>query len=220
MRSDVRPLTEKEIESLEQALGRPVDRKYLVYWISQSIRDAIRSASLGTPRQLRDRLLEIEREGREWLRCIDESRAESFLTGRANLPEFRTAAAAFCDRVASLAREVDTLVRPGRARTPAALEAFVERMVGIAKRAKVRPSTPSRRLDRQKSPPAFFRFLLTALRTARRVIKTSPLADDLKTEALSRLQYETRDTLIKLVVKVRGRIGNYREGSRGLVEWE
>jgi len=46
----IRALTETEIESLEQALGKPVDRKYLDYWISQSIADAVTLARQPTAR--------------------------------------------------------------------------------------------------------------------------------------------------------------------------
>jgi hypothetical protein len=119
MRPHIRPLTEAEIESLEQALGKPVARKDLVYWVSKSIEDMVRLASKPTPRRLRDSLLQFEREGREWLTDIAESESASFLAARANLPEFTAAASAFCDQVASLAREVHCLVRPGRSCTPA-----------------------------------------------------------------------------------------------------
>jgi ribosomal protein S13 len=221
MRPHIRPLTEAEIESLEQALGKPVARKDLVYWVSKSIEDMVRLASKPTPRRLRDSLLQFEREGREWLTDIAESESASFLAARANLPEFTAAASAFCDQVASLAREVHCLVRPGRSCTPAALEAFVDRMLGIAKRAHVLPSTPSRAENRQRVyPPAFFGFVTTALRVARQVIKRSPLPEEQKAAALSQTQIRSREALIKLVVKVRGRIGGYRETPYGLVEWK
>ena len=217
---NIRPLTDTEIDSLAELLGNNIDRKYLVHWISQSITDTVRSARLGTPRQIRDSLLEVERGGREWLKRIDESRVRSLLTMRANLPEFRATTVAFCDRVTSLVQELNTVVGPGRSRTPPALEAFVEHVIGLAKKAKVLPSTPSRRADRQAHSPAFFQFLVGALRIARQVIKTSKLPEDVKAEALSRLQYTSTDALIKVVVKARGRIGNYRATPHGLVEWE
>jgi hypothetical protein len=221
LRPHICPLTEVEIESLAQALGKPVDRKYLVHWVSETIKDIVRLARQPSPRQLRDSLLQIEREGREWLADIAESDSASFLAARTNLPEFTAAAFTFCAHVASLAREVDRLVQPGRSRTPAALEAFVDRMLGIAKRAHVLPSTPSRAENRQRSyPPAFFRFLTTALRVARQVIKRSSLPDDEKAAALLQTQIRSREALIKLVVKVRGRIGDYRETPYGLAEWK
>jgi hypothetical protein len=93
-------------------------------------------------------------------------------------------------------------------------------MIGIAKRAGVLPSTPSRSEKRQrvKSPP-FFQFVTTALRLARQVIRTSPLPSDQQAAALSKLQIQSPDALNKLVVKLRGRIGSYRETPGGLVEW-
>jgi hypothetical protein len=179
----------------------------------------VKSARLGTPRQIRDSLLKVERDGRKWLKKIDESRASSLLTMRVALREFRIVTAAFCDRVNALAQEINTVVGPGRARTPTALEAFVAHMIGIAKKAGVPPSTPSRRSDRKAESTVFFKFLLSAVRTARQVIKTSKLPEDLKAEALSRLQYTTRDALVEVVVKTRGQIKNYKKTPYGLVEW-
>lgn len=219
MHTDIRPLTDKEIDDLERALGKPVDRNYLVHWISQSIADAVTLAGRPTPRQMRDMLLQVERDGRELLSDIEESNVASFLAAHTDLPKFRAAAAEFCDHVGRLAGDLDTFVR-GRPRTPAALEAFVDRMIGIAKRAAVLPSTPSRSEKRQrlKSPP-FFEFVTTALRLARKVIRTSPLPADQQAAALAKLQIQSTDALNKLVVELRGRIGNYRETPHGLVEW-
>ena len=180
-------------------------------------------ASQPTPREVRDGLLQIERSGRVWLRALEESKAASLLAARANLSEFRAGAATFCDRVTSLARQVDAVVR-GRSRTSIALEQFVDRMTGIAKRAKVPPSTPSRAdkprakvrvaghaTNRKRAePPAFFKFLTTAVRVACRVIKTSPLPEDQQAAALSKMWIHSEDALNKLVVKLRGRVGNYR----------
>jgi len=152
---------------------------------------------------------------------MENSKAAPLLAARASLPKFRADAVAFCDRVASLGGEVGALVRSGRSPTLAPLAVFIDRLIGIAKRAKVLPSTPSRRSNRQTdSPPAFYSFVITALRVARQVIKTSQLPDDQITAALSKLQYQDRDALIEIVVQARGRIGNYRETPHGLVEWD
>jgi hypothetical protein len=216
----IRPLTEAELEALEKALGAPVDREHLNYWLSEAIEDAVRSASYPPPRQLRDGLLEIERNGRQLLSSMDEPKVAAFIGARANFGEFRAATAQFCDQIGALAREVDALVRPGRSRTPAALEGFIDRVIGIAKKAMVLPSTPSRREERQTAETTvFFGFLNKALGIARRVIKSSQLPDDLKAAADSKLKYRTREALIELVVKVRGQVGNYREAQDGLVEW-
>jgi hypothetical protein len=222
MEARIRPLTRDEIESLQKALGKPVDRKYLAHWISRSIADAIKLADRPTPRQMRDVLLRIERGGRAWLREVGDGKATLYLTAHADLRHFVATTTAFCDDVARLARDLDPLVR-GRPQTPAALEGFVLRMLGIAKRAGVLPSTPSRRLNR-RSPnnPPFFRFVTTALRVAKQVIKTSSISADQRAVTLSKLRVQSPDALNKLVVKLRGRIRNYRRSRHGggLVEWD
>jgi hypothetical protein len=216
----IRALRKDEIEDLKRALGAPVDREYLRYWISQSIEDAVQLAYAITPAQMRNALARIEGDGRKWLNALDKSKAAHFLSARADLANFKAAATRFCDRVASLTREVETAVGRGPPRRPAALELFVERMLGIAKRAGVLPSTPSRRLERKTAqPPAFFGFLVMALRIARQVIKTSPLPEGVKRAALSKLPNQTRETLIEIVVRKRGRIADYVESNskQGLV---
>jgi hypothetical protein len=219
MCSRIRPLTSAELETLEKALGAPVDRDHLAHWLSLSIQDTVRSARYPSPRELRDALLTIERHGRQLLASMDAPNLAIFLGERTDLAKFRTAAAQFCDQIVALAREVDAVVGPGRSRTPAALEGFVDRMIGIAKTSKVLPSTPSRRENRRTAvAPAFFGFLLTALRIARQVIKTSPLPEDVKAAAASKLQHQSREALIETINKVRGNIGNYRETSHGLIE--
>jgi hypothetical protein len=218
-RPDIRPLNPTEIRNLEQALGAPVDREYLVHWVSQAIADVVALAGQPSPRRIRDRLLKIERDGRAWLRDVEESEAASFLAARVHLAQIRASTTSFCDRVASLVQEIDAVVR-GRPRTSLALEVFVDRMIGIAKRAGVLPSTPSRRRSTSGTPnPAFFEFASTALRIARAVIKTSSLSDDQKAAALSKVRIQGPDALNKLVVHSRGRIGNYRSMTHGLVEW-
>ena len=230
-RPEIRPLSETETQRLEQALGAQVDREYLVHWVSQAIADAVMLASQPTPREVRDGLLQIERSGRLWLRALEESKAGSLLAARANLSEFRAGAATFCDRVSSLARQVDAVVR-GHPRTSIALEQFVDRMIGIAKRAKVLPSAPSRAAKkrarvrvaghaatrRRAVPTSFFKFLTTAIRVARSVIKTSALPDDQQAAALSKMRIHSEDALNKLVVKLRSRVRHYSPTPFGLVE--
>ena len=222
MHPHIRHLTDAEIDSLEQVLGAPVDRQKLANWLSHSIEYAVRSASQPTPRQVRDSLFRFEREGRQWLRAMDESSIAPLLTARANLRQLKNSATSYCDRLDSLARQVAALVR-GRPRTPAALELFVDNMIGIAKQAKVRPSTPSRSTKRKRdySPP-FFAFLTKTLRIARQMIRSSSLPEKSKRAALANLPFRSTDALGKLVVKRRGRIASYRLSSdkRALVEWE
>lgn len=215
----IRALTETEIEELQRALGRRVESDYLAHWVSEAINDTVRSIRFPTSRQLRDGLRDIEHRGRQLLSRIDDPKVVWFLRERTALAKFRTAAAQFCEDTAALVRDLDVQVKPGRSRTPAVLEAFVDRMIGIAKRAKVPPSTPSRRMGRKTAAtPAFFNFLRIALRIGRQVIETSKLPDDVKKAAVAKLQFQTRDALVKVVVKARGKIGKYRETPFGLVE--
>jgi len=39
---NIRQLTEEEISRLERALGKPIERDYLVYWISTAIRELVK----------------------------------------------------------------------------------------------------------------------------------------------------------------------------------
>ena len=95
-------------------------------------------------------------------------------------------------------------------------------MIGIAKKAKVLPSTPGRAVRSQtapRSPPAFFNFTIKALAIAKEVIKSSPLPDDRKKAALSILRIQSNEALSKLLEQLRGQISNYREGEHGIIEW-
>lgn len=179
----------------------------------------MRSVSYLPPRELRDSLRDLEHCGRRLLRNIDEPKVARFLRVRIDLASFRTAAVQFCDDTAALIREVNAVVGPGRSPTSTVLEAFIDRMIGIAKRAKVLPKVPSRRANRKTAAtPPFFSFVRTALRIGRQVIQTSKLPDHVKVAAVARLQYQTRDALIEVVIRKRGKIRNYRPTPSGLVE--
>jgi hypothetical protein len=102
------------------------------------------------------------------------------------------------------------------------LEAFLNPLIGIAKRANVLPSTPSRALlgasDSAPGSP-FFSFVTEALDIAMDVIRSSPLPQDQIDAALAALSNVTDQSLVKTLEGLRGRIGDYREGAAGLVEW-
>jgi hypothetical protein len=222
-RSDItiRPLTEREIEQLERSLGRPVDRNLLVHWVSQSIRDVVRLRDLPTARECRDALLLVVRDGREWIQDINHCPCASLIGQKAELDELTAGMARVCDRAEFVAKEFRAAIKPGRHRARFALEAFLDRMIGIAKMAKVLPSTPGRAPRSQtapRRPPAFFNFVKAALAIARDVIRSSPLPHG-KEEALSVLRPQSDEALGKLLERLRGRTGNYRESERGLVEW-
>jgi hypothetical protein len=220
--SPVRPLTDEEIERLQGRLGRPVDRDFLVRWVSQAIRDVVRlSAQRAQPNahECRDGLKRIAKEGRRWLELIDTCPGISLLG--AELDEFKRGVARFCDQADLLANKFT--VKRGNPRTSVLVRAFIDRMVGIAKTAGVYPRGESRALRSQtapRPPPDFFWFVDEALAIAEDVIKSSPMAEDLKQAALSMLTVKSRGALSKLVEQTRGKISDYREGPHGgLVAW-
>jgi hypothetical protein len=222
-KDNIRPLTEHEIERLETAIGQPLDRDHLVYWVSEAIRDVVRLPDMPSPREYRDALLQITDDGRRWLRRIEKFPGAKYLPKRVELEEVTSVVARFCDSADSFAEQLGTSIKRGHPRTPFVLKAFLDRMIGIAKRARVPPSTPGRAVRSQTAPrlpPAFFRFVLEALAIARDVIKTSPLPESKKKAAAFILRIQSEDALSKVMVGLRGQIGSYGEGTHGLVEWD
>jgi hypothetical protein len=65
--TQLRPLTEQEIENLEHTLGKPVERDYLVSWLTTAMQDIVRLSKQPTARECRDDLFQIVQEGRSWL---------------------------------------------------------------------------------------------------------------------------------------------------------
>jgi hypothetical protein len=128
-RYNTRQLTEEEISRLERALGRPVDRDYLVYWISTGIRELVkRSTPVVSPREYRDELEEIVQQGRRWIETVRQSRSTPLLP--LDVEQLISSVATFSDAVESLAKQSDNSVRPGRPQTNLALEAFLDRLIG------------------------------------------------------------------------------------------
>jgi len=163
----------------------------------------------------------VVRDGREWIQDINHCPCASLIGQKADLDELTAEVAQVCDRAELVAKEFRAAIKPGRHRAQFALEAFLDRMIGIAKSAKVLPSTPGRAPRSQtapRQPPAFFNFVKAALAIARDVIRSSPLSHG-KEEALSILRPQSDEALGKLLERLRGRTGNYRESERGLVEW-
>jgi hypothetical protein len=95
-KADVRPLTETELQRLESALGKSVDRQYLAHWVSEAIRDVTRLSILPSAPELRTDLMRMAREGRQWLRHATEY-SDTFLPRqRSALDLLLPAAEAFC----------------------------------------------------------------------------------------------------------------------------
>ena len=219
---EMRPLTDNEIARLERALGSPIERNYLAYWVSRAIEAFIVLMTLPPPRERRDDLKEIAEQGHKWIKTVEQSRSTPLLPAVLEVEQLTSSVRTFCDAVASLARQLDQAVGPGHPRTNVALVAFLDPLIGIAKRAKVLPSTPSRALlgasDAPPGPP-FFGFVTEALDIAMDVIRSSPLPQDQMDAALAALSNVTDQSLVKTLEGLRGRMGDYREGAAGLVEW-
>lgn len=199
--NNIRPLTEKEISRLERALGKPIERDYLVYWISTGICDLVK---LSTPivSEYRDELEEIVQQGRRWIETVNQSRSTPLLPNVLDVDQLISSVARFSDAVESLAEQSDKSVGPGRPQTHLALEAFLGRLIGSAKRAKVRPSTPSRAMVRPLNPspgPPFYEFVTEALEIAEEVTKSSPLPQNQMDAALAVLRAPTDQALIKVL---------------------
>jgi hypothetical protein len=136
--------------------------------------------------------------GRKWIDIVRQSHSTSLLPKVLEVEQLISSVATFSDAVGSLAYQADNSVGPGRPPTHLALEAFLDRLIGIAKRAKVRPSTPSRELVDPINP-------LPGPEIAAEVIKSKLVK---------------WRVLIKAIERVRDKSGDYREGAAGLVEWD
>jgi hypothetical protein len=219
---EIRPLTDTEIAQLESALGKPVDRDYLVYWVSQAIRDVVKLSTLPSRREYRDELSQIARQGRRWVQHLEQSRSASVLPKTLKLERVISSVTTFCERVESVAAHAESLIGPGRHRIPFALEIFLNHLIGVAKRAQVLPSTPSRALRSQtapRRPPPFFEFVTEALDIAIEVVKSSSLPKTEMNAVLSVLASRTDPNLTKILERLRGQISNYQPSAHGLVEW-
>jgi hypothetical protein len=215
----LRPLTEEEVKRLERALGKPIDRKRLVHWVEQATRDVVRLWNEPTLRDCRDGFSRIAREGRRWLQHIECCPGELILQQNTELDQLMATVSGFCENTEAVAKRLSAAIHPGHARTPFVKEAFLDRMIGIAKMARVLPSTPGR-ATKPTLPPAFFAFTKKALAIARDVIESSPVPEDQKKAALLSLLVQSDEALIKVLERLRGKIGNYQESEHGLVEWE
>src|SRR5215469_18397501 len=100
---NIRQLTDEEISRLERALGKPVERAYLVYWISTGIRELVKlSTPIVSPREYRDELEEIVQQGRKWVETLKQSRSTSLLPNVLEIEQLISSVATFSDAVESL----------------------------------------------------------------------------------------------------------------------
>jgi hypothetical protein len=154
--------------------------------------------------------LKIAGEGREWINRI-HGFSGAFLLGE--LSELTTTVTQFCDRADSAAERLKPVIKPGHPRIPFPLEGFLQNMIGIAKRAKVLPSTPGRAARKTADRAvrsSFLDFVLATLAVSRDVIKSSPLSEGEKQAALAILRIQSEGALIKVREDLRGRIGAAR----------
>jgi hypothetical protein len=230
----LRTLTREELDRLEAAFEKPVDREHLEHWISTSISNAVKLSSLPLPGQARDKLKKLASEGHKWLdqvesdpikgllerQIVQEHKRwpDALLEHKKRIEELKATITEVCAQADSTAVAVGRLIKRGGQRsTPPALIAFLDNMIGIAKRNKIRPSTPQRDMS-SKKPPAFFLFVEKALATAEDVIESSPISNQQKRRALQSLRYPSRDALIRILERKRGLIGDYHDSPYGLIE--
>jgi hypothetical protein len=218
---EIRPLSDAEIEALKKILGARVKRKHLVYWLTQAIRDVVVLSSQPPARERRDDFRRIAKEGRHWVRGFKMSPDLKTLQTRARLEKVEAVVIQFCENVESLARDLEPAIKRGT-RIPFALETFIDRMIGVAKVARVRPSIPRRVIRSQtapRRPPVFFQLIQAALELARDVISSSQISSPVKNAALETIRKRSDYALVEILVGLRGRIGNYRVGPHGVTEW-
>jgi hypothetical protein len=232
--ADLRTLTREELDRLEAALEKPVDRQHLEHWASTSISNTVKLSGLSSTSQARDKLKKLASEGRKWLDQLEAEPIKGLLEQKAlrehkgwpdappehnnKIEELKAKMAKVCAEADSTAAALGGLIKQGGQRpTPPALTAFLDTMIGIAKWNKIRPSTPQRDME-SKKPPPFFVFVEEALAIAKDVVESSPIPSEQKRRALQSLRYASRDALIKIIERSRGLIRNYHDSPYGLIE--
>jgi hypothetical protein len=212
-------LSAKDIEALERVLGKPIaDHKLEAVRLSRIIRDLAWLTIQPKRQDYRPQLREIARQGRTWLRTIEKFPAQPMLHD-SNVEAMKTEVTRFCDLVDILRREHGKAFRTGPPRTRLLLQVFIRQLIGIAKRARVLPSTPSRIVLPERPPPPFFLFVKEALAMAWRLVRSSSLTQKQQQAASAIFSVGGDEALIKQIELVRGRIGDYRDSPHGLLEW-
>jgi hypothetical protein len=218
MRPVVRPLTDAEVESLEQALGNPVDRNLVAQRMSQIIGDIVRLAIQPKLPDYRDNLRRLARQGRLWLREIAEHPIQATLRGNTNLEQLQVEVTRFCDQVDVIRQLHGAGIKAGAPRRRLLLQVFIGELIGIAKRAGVPPSTPGRAVLPTKPPPPFYRLVKAALSIGEEIVLSSSLSERQKRAAQSVFVVDGDEALVKQIETVRGRISDYHPSPHGLLE--
>jgi hypothetical protein len=220
MRPKIRPLTKAEVESLKQALGKPIDGELLVRRLSRIIREVVYLAVQPKPPDHRPQLRRLARQGRLWLREIAESPTQTVLRANTNFEQLKGEVTRFCDQVDAMRRQYGAGKKAGPPRRRLLLQVFIGELIGIAKLAGVRPSTPGRATLPEKPAPPFYRFVTAAVAIAEDVVLSSSLTDRQRKAAQSVFTVPGDEALVKQIEIVRGRVGDYvpSEHGHGLVE--
>jgi hypothetical protein len=216
----IRVLTNEEVERLQTRLGQPIDRDWLATWMWRAIHGVVQTCQQPSVREIRDSLLQVIKEGQQWIRHVEA--CPELWRCPADVDDLKCKVAYFCELANRLAHSYGRSVKSGRPTTPPALETFVLGMIMIAKKAKVYPRAEGRALRSQtapRDPPNFFWFVVEALEIAEKVIQSSPLTTTRQEAALSILSIKSRTVLSRLIVRLRGKISDYREGPYGLTTW-
>src|SRR5215467_10624489 len=105
--NEIRPLNDDEIARLENALGQPIERSYVVKWVLRAIEAFVVIVTLPPPGERRDDLKEIAKQGRKWIETVEQSRSARLLPAPLDVEQLMNSARTFCRVVESLARQLD-----------------------------------------------------------------------------------------------------------------
>lgn len=210
-------ITDEDAEKLVRALGKPVDRAFLIQRVSRITHDVVRLALQPKPQDHQSDLRRLARGGRMWVRQVEKFPAQTMLRP-SNLEQMKAEVTKFCDAVDVIRRQQSS-ANAGAPRRRLLLQIFIGEMIGIAKRANVLPSTPGRAIFPERLPPPFFQFTEEALNAARRLVLSSSLTEADIDAALLAFSVPSAEALVKQIELVRGRTGDYRATPHGLSEW-
>ncbi len=217
---DIRPMTDAEVERLEQALGKPMDRQLVRQRLSLTIRQLVHLSLQPKAPDHRPELQRLARNGRVWLREIAENPMQPVFRGNTNFEQLKVEVTEFCDRVdLGIRRRSCCRQEDGPPRRRLLLQFFIGELIGIAKRAGVYPSSPACEIL-PKRPPPFYQFVRTTLSIAKDMVQSSSLTERQKAAAQAIFVVDAETALIKQIEIVRSRISDYvpSEAGQGLVE--
>ncbi len=228
---DFRPLTDTEIGRLERTLGRrnveqlgkslgKDGRDVLAQRVARIVRDVVHLAVQPTLPDHRAKLQRIARQGRLWLREISEDPVRPLVRANTDFEQLKAGVTRFCDQLDAIRRWSAAGRRPGAPRQQLLLQVVIGELIGIAKLAGIRPSSPGRAILPTKPPPRFYNFVTAVLAIGEEIVLTSSLTGSERQAARSVFTVRSEEALIKQIETVRGRVSDYvpSELGHGLVE--